>query len=154
MAEEKGRRGPSRTEAANRYANVKPRVKTLSELSEEYPTGGMERQPPDTLYTGTWLEYAKEVIQRYGAFRHDSGPVFYSENFEGAAAPASFRASQVSSRSPIVMIVDTRVPGVNAKWSKQAAGTHFVSDEIPLEAIIATCKVNANLDILERVDLV
>lgn len=105
MAEEKGRKGLSRTEAERRYTQAKPEVRTLSELSEKYRMGETERQPPETLYTGTSLEYARQMIQKHGVFCHNTGPVFYSENFGGVAAPAVARVSQRSfSDTPIVLI--------------------------------------------------
>src|SRR3989344_5903545 len=105
-------KGPKRNEAFSRYSEIQHTVKPFQEL----PSGNPEGETPPILYTGTGLDYAREQLSKYGAFRHNKTPIFLSPTFRGAASPAIARTNVKGQYdTSIVLIVDSRVQGVDAK---------------------------------------
>jgi hypothetical protein len=143
MPEEASNNRPTKKEADARYEHVKGNVQNRNELSRANLLLDIEKEPPLTLFTGTGLNYAREMISRFDAFRHIDTQVYFSENFPGAASYGIERATRKGDQ-PIVLVVNTRIEGVNAKWKKMPADTHFVADQIPTTAIIKVYKVKPN----------
>jgi len=133
-------KGPKRNEAFSRYSEIQHTVKPFQEL----PSGNPEGETPPILYTGTGLDYAREQLSKYGAFRHNKTPIFLSPTFRGAAGPATARTNVENQYdTPIVMVVDSRVGGINAK--RVSRRDEFKSDQIPRDAILAAYKVDPSI---------
>ncbi len=100
---------------------------------------------PETLFTGTNLEYAQRMLNEHGVYRQETtGRKTHLTDKPYVAYSAALNRGMAYNATPVLLIVDSKTPQIRVEKSKRIGfQDDYLADEIPENAIKGAYKVKA-----------